>query len=314
MTPSARESSPRSALAAIALLLAMGPVAARADSAADRQAPVAVSGIAGATFLTADMDAMRRFYGRGTGFAEVQVGPGRTRFLVGTHQWVEFQTAPDPNWPRRLQYVTLEAPDLGDLERILRGRGVPVEWIGADPHTRVLQLLDPAGNRIRVAEPRTAPMTASVAAGFSEHLQHFGLAVDRSQAEATMAFYRDTLGWPEAVRMAGPDGRTAMVKYRLPGPRNELVELILFNPPLNKWASGAFDHVNFEVGDIDATYRALRRGGIATQDKHLPKVNGEHLWAIDIIDPELTRMEVQVLAPTEAPIGTVSAGAAGAVK
>ena len=142
---------------------------------------------------------------------------------------------------------------------------------------------------------------------FSEHLQHFGFAVARSQAEATIAFYRDTLGWPEVVRGVNPDGRLAMVKFRLPGERNEFIELIFFDPPLDKWAAGAFDHVNFEVSDIDAAYRVLHHGGIATQSKHVPKVNGERLWAIDIIDPELTRMEVQVLAPAKEAIGTISA-------
>jgi Domain of Unknown Function (DUF1080) len=35
-------------------------------------------------------------------------------------------------------------------------------------------------------------------------------------------------------------------------------------------------------------------------------VNGEHLWAINLTDPELTRVEIQVLTPTPAAIDTVS--------
>ncbi len=269
--------------------------------------PVAVSGIAGLTFLTADRAPLERFWGNGTGFAEEPIGPGRFRFVVGAGQWLEFQTVPEANWARRLQYVTLEADQPAEIARALNARGVSTQWIGSDPRRRVLQWADPAGNRIRVAEPETPSADpAGAAAPFSRHLQHFGLAVARSQAAATMAFYRETLGWPEVARGSDPDGRPAMVKYQLPGGRNEVIELIFFDPPLNKWAAGAFDHVNFEVYDIDATYRALRRGGIATQDSHRPKVNGERLWAIDIIDPELTRMEVQVLAPAEAAIGTVS--------
>jgi hypothetical protein len=133
-----------------------------------------------------------------------------------------------------------------------------------------------------------------------------GFAVPSSLEEPTITFYRDTLGLPEAVRMNGPDGHLALVKFRLPGPGRELIELIFHDAPLNKWAAGAFDHVNFEVVNIDEAYRALHRGGIATQGSHLPTVNGEHLWAIDIIDPELTRMEIQATAPTATPVGTVS--------
>ena len=270
--------------------------------------PVAVSGIAGVTFLTTDMAPLRRFYGIGAGLAEVPDGPGRARFMVGTGQWIEFQTVHESNWRRRLQYVTLEASRLDEIERALRARSVPTDWIGSDPRTRTLQLEDPAGDRIVVAEPWTVPASRSGAqVPFSEHLQHVGFAVARSQAEVTIAFYRDTLGWPEIVRGANPDGRLAMVKFRLPGARNEFIELIFFDPPLDKWAAGAFDHVNFEVSDIDAAYRVLHRGGIATQSNHVPKVNGERLWAIDIMDPELTRLEVQVLAPAKEAIGTISA-------
>lgn len=282
------------------------PLAARGD-AAGRLPPVAVSGIAGVTYLTADAASMRRFYGQGAGFAEAPDGPGRTRFAVGAGQWVEFLEVRDANWPRRLQYVTLEAASPDEIERSLRARGVPADPIGADPLASALQFVDPAGNRIRVARPWTAPAASPGApVPFSVHLQHFGLAVDRSRAEATMAFYRDTLGWPEAARMNDPNGRLAMVKFRLPGGRNEVVELIFFDPPLNKWAAGAIDHVKFDVSDIDAAYRSLHRGGIANQAKHLPTVDADHLWAINLFDPELTRIEIQELATTTAAVGTVS--------
>jgi catechol 2,3-dioxygenase-like lactoylglutathione lyase family enzyme len=298
----------RALLAAAPIL---GPAAARGD-AAGRLPPVAVSGIAGVTYLTADAASMRRFYGQGAGFAEAPQGPGRTRFAVGASQWVEFLSVPDANWPRRLQYVTLEAANPEDIERSLRARDILADWIGQDPRTRVLQFEDPAGNRIRVARPWTAPASRSgAAAAFSWHIQHFGLAVPRAVSEYTLSFYRDTLGWPEAARMLDPDGHLAMVKFRLPGGRGEVVELVLFDSNLNKWAAGAIDHVKFDVDDINAAYRSLHRGGIANQAKHLPAVDADHLWAINIFDPELTRIEIQELAPTTEPVGTVSKVSAG---
>jgi catechol 2,3-dioxygenase-like lactoylglutathione lyase family enzyme len=305
--PSAdRRATPRSVLLAIPLLLCLGPHAGFGGNDSDRSPPLPLSGLAGVTFLTADLASVQRFYGKGAGFAEAPAGPGSTRFIVGAHQWIEFQAVQTSNWLRRLQHVTLEAPSLERLDRALRARGVTAKSVGPEKG-RVLQFEDPAGNLIQASEQWTPPsIPPRKRSSFSEHLQHFGLAVSRSKAESTMAFYRDTLGWPEVARGLGADGRLAMIKFRLPGTRNELVELILFDPPLNKWAAGAFDHVNFEVSNIDDAYRALRREGIATQNKHRPTVNGERLWAIDIIDPELTRMEVQVLAPTREAIGTVS--------
>jgi catechol 2,3-dioxygenase-like lactoylglutathione lyase family enzyme len=286
----------------VALQVLLPGISLGADAA---NTPVPVAGIAGVAFLTADFAPLRRFYGEGAGFAEAPSGPGRLRFAVGTTQWIEFQLARAPDWPRRLQYVTLEAPDVGAVERALRARGVPTSAVGESVGSS-LQFEDPAADRIRVEGPSVAPANVPRAAGFSTHLQHFGFAVARSQAEATIAFYRDTMGWPVTVRMMGTDGRLDMIKFLLPGSQHEFVELILYDPPLNKWAAGAFDHINFEVTDIDETYRMLHRGGIAVQSRHIPKVNGERFWAIDIMDPELTRMEILDLTPAKEAIGTVS--------
>ncbi len=295
------------------LTAALGAGSAGRGESAGSLPPLPIGGLAGVTFLTADPAAVRRFYGDGAGWAEVSAASGTIRFAIGTSQWIEFEPVHGADWPRRLRYVTFRTHDLGRLEGALRARGVPTQWIGSESAGPTLRIADPAGDRIRIEGPKdSAAARSGPTTGFSAHLQHFGFAVARPGAGAVMAFYHETLGWPEAFRMAGTDGRLDLVKYRPPGDQGELVELLFYDPPLNKWAAGAFDHVNFEVGDIDAAYRALRRGGIAKGDKARPEVNGERLWAINLFDPELTRIEVQVLTPAQAAIGTIStADAAG---
>jgi catechol 2,3-dioxygenase-like lactoylglutathione lyase family enzyme len=295
------------ALLAAALLVTFLFRGSAAAEASASPAPLPVSGLSGITFLTSDFAPLRAFYGHGAGLAE-QDGAGRVRFLVGSRQWIEFRRAPAPTWDRRLQHLTLEAEDLGAVEAALRGRAVPVTRIALEQGSQGLQFSDPAGNLIQVAPPQLRPAGAPAGAtAFSTHLQHVGVTVPAALAEPTMAFYRDRLGWPAGFRMKGPDGHLALAKFQLPGPGHELLELIFVKPPLDRWAAGAADHINFEVASIDDAYRALHRGGIAIQGRHLPTVNGEHLWAIDIFDPELTRMEVQVTAPIAVPPGTVSA-------
>jgi hypothetical protein len=305
----------RFVLVAASFLIFIEPTGARGGSHSDGAPPLPVSGLSGVAFLTADFAPLRRFYGQGAGLDEAPADPDTLRFAVGASQWIEFQRVPAANWPRRLRHVTLEASDLGALEDDLKARGVPTTWIDSNPQRRILQLVDPAGNLIQMTPRWTAPESAGGRSSpFSRHLQHAGLAVAYPLAESTIAFYARTLGFAEAFRIAAPDGRPALVKLRLPGAGQELIELIFFDPPLNKWASGAFDHFNLEVASIDDAYRALHSGGIATQGNHLPTVNAEHLWAIDIIDPELTRMEVQELSPTSAPIGTVSTVGGGSAR
>jgi hypothetical protein len=292
---------------AILTLFALEPAGARAGGPSDQTPPVPVSGLSGITFLTADLASMRNFYGQGAGLAELSLGPDLIRFEIGTRQWIDFQRVPKADWARRLQYVTLEATDVNQVASDLRSRGIATTWLGSDPRSRILQLVDPAGNTVRVTEPWVFRRpTAERTIPFSGHLQHIGFAVPSSLATATIAFYEEKLGFQEVIRMNGKNGNPSLVKFRLPGPNNDVIELIFFESPLNKWAAGAFDHVDFEVNDIDATYRQLHKGGIATKSSHIPTVNGEHLWAIDIIDPELTRMEIQVTTPTGVPMGTIS--------
>jgi len=302
-----RRYSASSVFVAASILFSLEPASVRGAGRSDEARPLPVTGLSGVAYLTADFGPMRRFYGQGAGLAEAPADRDTLRFVVGVHQWIEFRKAPEANWARRLRHMTLEAPDLALLEGELRARGVPATLIATPLQHRILQFADPAGTVILVAERWTAPASAARGqAAFSNHLQHVGLAVAYPLAEATIAFYGKALGLAEGFRSAAPDGRPALVKFRLPGPGRELIELIFFDPPLNKWAAGAFDHFNLEVENIDHAYRALHRGGIATQGSHLPTVNAEHLWAIDIIDPELTRMEVQALAPATSPIGTIS--------
>jgi catechol 2,3-dioxygenase-like lactoylglutathione lyase family enzyme len=302
----------RSGPRVLSILAAFGWAAANGASTPDVRVPLAVSGITSVSFLTSDLPAIEHFYGEGAGFAEVPVGPRTVRFMVSSNQWLEFTSAPASNWPRRMLHVTLEAADAGAAESSLRELGIPFVLDSAGKRRPAIELEDPAGNHIEIAEPEGSAMPAGAPTPFSRHLQHIGFAVPRAKEEATVAFYSGALGWPEVVRMDNPDGRLGLVKFRLPGDRKDLIELIFFDPPLNKWAAGAFDHVSFEVSDINAAYQFLRRGGIATQPKHLPTVNGEHLWAIDIIDPELTRVEIQDLVPASATIGTVSEVGKGA--
>lgn len=293
---------PTALVAAVLLLVFPWRWATAAEPAAPA---LPVTGIAGVVFLTHDIPGLRAFYGRGAGFAEEDAA-GRIRFLVGARQWVDFEPSPQATWDRRLQRLVLETDDVGAVETALRDRGIAFTRATGGGAAPGLQFSDPAGNVIQVGPSSLRGPGPANPAAFSHHLQHMGFAVPASRREAAIAFYRDRLGFAEGFRLNGPDGQLALQKFRLPGPGHELIELIFVTPPLNKWAAGAADHIDFEVGDIDEAYHALHRGRIAVQGRHLPTVNGERLWAIDLFDPELTRMEVQVTTPTDVPPGTVS--------
>jgi catechol 2,3-dioxygenase-like lactoylglutathione lyase family enzyme len=300
---SRRRARPFPLVTAVLLLGLSGREMTAADSSGPP--PLPVTGIGGVVFLAHDFPGLRAFYGRGAGFAE-EDNAGRVRFLVGPRQWVDFEQSPQASWDRRLQHLVLGTDDVGAVEMALRDRGIASTRITMEGGAPGLQFSDPAGNVIQVGPSSLRGPGDANPAAFSQHLQHMGFAVPVPLREATIAFYRDRLGFAAGFRLNGADGNLALQKFRLPGPGHELIELIFVAPPLNKWAAGAADHIDFEVGNIDDAYHVLHRGGIAAQGRHLPTVNGEHLWAIDLFDPELTRMEVQVTTPTDVPPGTVS--------
>jgi catechol-2,3-dioxygenase len=271
-------------LAAIVFVL----VTPRAVQAAE---PLPITAIAGVTFRAHDLAGMRNYYGKRAGFREVlPARPGSVRLGVGPEQWLEFQPGAGRGYVVRFQSLTLVTPSLRALDAKLRERGAaPVKGAGG----RSLELRDPAGNLLIFIEARAkARKAARTQPGFAQHLQHIGLTVQREQRAHAESFYRDTLGLTEVFRMG--DG---LIKYKLNGDRFDVVELIFTSGPLNKWAAGSIAHINFAVDDIEKTYCDLFNRGLVDEDRFNPKVNAERLWAIDMFDPELTRVEIQEPKP-----------------
>ncbi|MDX2022849.1 MAG: family 16 glycoside hydrolase [Deltaproteobacteria bacterium] len=262
--------------------------------------PLPINGIAGATLRAHDMAAISDFYGNGAGFREQRVGQS-LRFAVGASQYLEFLPGAVPNAVIHMHSVGLAAPDLKAVEANLKLRNVAYEKQGQE-----LQVRDPFGHLLRFVRSKGVPVATKPAPGFSQHLQHVGLVVNHKEEDAAMRFYRDTLGLEESFRMNDKGGRPTLIKYLLPGSAKDVIELIFVWGPINRWAAGSAYHINFAVDNIDAAYCHLFKTGLAHEDKHFPKVNGERLWAIDMIDPELTRVEVQVMTHAAEEIGAVS--------
>lgn len=269
---------------------------------ADAQAtpPLPIDGIAGATLRAHDLASIKRFYGQGAGFREQRAG-GALRFAVGATQYLEFLPGAVKDAVVHMQSLSLAAPDLQALEANLKSRGVAYERQNQEIHVR-----DPFGHLLRFVRVTAAKAARKPAPGFSQHLQHVGLVVNHKEEEPAMRFYRETLGLEESFRMNDKGGRPTLIKYLLPGAARDVIELIFVWGPINRWAAGSAYHINFAVDDIDATYCQLFKTGVAHADRHFPRVNAERLWAIDVTDPELTRVEVQVMAPATQEVGAVS--------
>jgi len=259
------------------------------------------SGMSGVTYRAYDVKDMRAFYGKGAGFREVPASEkGAVRFGVGQEQFLEFLPGGVKGFVVRFQSITLTTPSMKTLTTDLKGRGVTLE----KGKGKAMSFRDPFGHLIHVVESKPGKKPTKPAPGFAQHLQHVGFVVHKDLHVEAQKYYGETMGFEEVFRMKDKDGRPNLIKYRLSPSSTDIIELIFTSGPTpNPWAAGSAFHINFEVEDIADAYCKLFKTGVVDQDRFTPKVNAERLWAIDVFDPEHTRMEVQVMKHATEEIG-----------
>jgi len=275
--------------------------AAMAVSGQAQAASPPFSGMAGVTYRALDLNEMRGFYGKGAGFREVPASEkGAVRFGVGQDQFVEFLPGGIKGFVVRFQSITLATPSLKALERDLKLRGVVME----KGKGKALSFRDPFGHLIHVVESKPGKQPAKPAPGFAQHLQHVGFVVHHDLEAEAQKYYGETMGFEEVFRMKDKGGRPTLIKYKISPNSTDIIELLFtWGPIFDPWGAGSMFHLNFEVQDIGDAYCKLFKTGLVDEDRHVPKVNAERLWAIDLFDPEHTRMEVQVMKHATEEIG-----------
>ncbi len=105
--------------------------------------------------------------------------------------------------------------------------------------------------------------------------------------DRALAFYRDTLGFPEAFRLYNDQGQLWIVYLHVGG--RQFVELSLAQEEPPKGSFTGFHHLCFEVDDIQAWYEKLRPLGCVTAD---PKLGRDGSWQIWIRDPDGNPIEL----------------------
>jgi len=113
--------------------------------------------------------------------------------------------------------------------------------------------------------------------------------------ERSLAFYRDTLGFAEMMRLNRDDGSLWLVYLRITD--TQFIELFPGGEGARAPGSDAtaINHFCLECHDLDATAAVLRDAGV-----HLtvePKTGADHNRQCWIVDPDGNRIEFMQMAP-----------------
>ena len=120
-------------------------------------------------------------------------------------------------------------------------------------------------------------------------------ALKTPDLERSLAFYRDTLGFEEMMRINNPDGSLMLVYLRMtdtqyieifPGGQGAIAP---------EWGDTAINHFCLQVADIQATAADLRARGIKFLVE--PQLGLDGNWQCWISDPDGNRIEFMQMMP-----------------
>ncbi len=260
--------------------------------------PLPLEGIAHVGFRAANMEKTHAYYTGVLGLRRESQRPGGAAFYkVNDEQSIEIEPGLKPEEDVRLTHIALQTTNGAATRRLLRSRGINVKG--------PLSVVAPEGTRIDFVEyPRHAgeakgPATSQI----SDHLQHVGVIVAREKLDPVVRFYRDVLGCEEIWRYEPKPGDLRLIKFRLPGKRHDIIELMIHSDGLNRDRIGSMHHINFEVADIHAAHRFVRARDPELPAGLRPRVNAEDIWSFNLLDPDGSRIEVQDL--TKIPMASI---------
>ncbi len=260
-----------------------------------------ITGIAYVRVYSTNLDSSRQFYGKIVGLAPATAGRpavAQSCFAVNDHQQIEITAAGTPPSSNFLAEVAFSTENVGAMRRYLLAHGVSVGVIsqGADGRPRV-ELLDPEGHPIAFVEtpPRTAFKPAPEQ--LSARLFHAGFVVRNSRVEDR--FYRDLLGFRMYWSGGFKDAETDWEEIQVPD-GNDWIEYMLNIPSTaDHQELGVQNHFSLGVLSAKAAVERIHAHGLKNTDE--PEIGRDGKWAVDIYDPDATRVEFMEFAPAQKP-------------
>jgi catechol 2,3-dioxygenase-like lactoylglutathione lyase family enzyme len=287
---------PNSVIFCLAAILGWFPLAAK-----DQPQRPKITGIAHVRVYSTNLDNSRQFYGKIVGLARATAGcpePAQSCFVVNDHQQVEIQPATTPAKSNFLAEVAFTTDDVGAMRRYLMAHGVTVGAISEDAKARPhFELLDPEGHPIAFVETLARAGFKPSPDQLSTRLLHAGFVVHDSRVEDR--FYRDLLGFRMYWRGGFKDTDIDWEEIQVPDGSDWIEYMLNIPSTADHQELGVQNHFSLGVLSAKAAIERIHARGLTKTDE--PEIGRDGKWAVDVYDPDATRVEFMEFSPAQKP-------------
>jgi catechol 2,3-dioxygenase-like lactoylglutathione lyase family enzyme len=257
-----------------------------------------IVGIAYVKVKVTDVEKARAFYGGILGLregAESCKGVASPCFGVSGSQHVELVRTADTDKSSFLAEIGLEANSVEQILGYLTAQGVPASKILRRPDgMKYLEVLDAEHNKLVFVEGMGSGTEAAPTGAISNRLFHVGFVVNDLKTE--QHFYEDILGFKLYWRGGFKDDGTDWYEIQTPDGHNWIEFMLNISPTADHKERGIQNHFSLGVTSSEATAQKLRAKGAKAFDG--PEVGRDGKSALDIYDPDDTRVELMEFTPT----------------
>lgn len=270
-----------------------------------------ITGISYVRFKATDFDRSRAFYEKILGLTYLPdgcEGGSHPCFVINPRQHVELIQAKAGDNGSFLGEVGFATSDVKQMQEYLQARGVKTSQISRrGDRTLFFEVEDPEHNHIGfvessdVAEGRTRELkdarNKTVRNKVGNQLLHAGFVV--KDLELMKKFYLELLGFRLYWYGGFKDDGVDWYEIQVPDGNNWVEFMLNISPTADRQELGVQNH--FSLGVIDATAAAakLRANGAIKFDG--PEIGRDGKNSLDIYDPDLSRVEVMELTPSQVP-------------
>jgi catechol 2,3-dioxygenase-like lactoylglutathione lyase family enzyme len=262
-----------------------------------------IYGISYVKVKVTDLAKAKAFYGGLLGLGTEQdgcKGEPEPCFVVNPYQRVELVRTVPGDLGSFLVEVGFATSDVTQMLKYLTARGVTAAPIVREPNGREhFEVRDPEGMKLVFEGASGSDAEVQRSGQISNKLFHAGFVVNDLKAERT--FYQDVLGFRLYWKGGFKDDGLDWYEIQVPDGNNWVEFMLNIPASADHKELGVQNHFSLGVESANAAATKLRAKGAGAKEFDGPEVGRDGKNALDIYDPDQTRVEIMEFVPTGKP-------------
>ena len=260
-----------------------------------------ITGIASVRLYATDLHASRAFYSRILGFdtaTSTCLGVKNPCYAVNGRQRIELEQISGGAPDNLLAEIAFSTPNLSQMREYLLAHKVEAGSITTDENGALqFTLRDPEGHPLAFVQQGGERLYTPAAHQVSARILHAGFIVKDIAKEN--AFYEDLLGFRLYWKGGFKDDGLDWYEIQVPDGEEWIEYMLNISPRADKQERGVQNHFSLGVKNANNAASHLRVNGAAKFDG--PEVGRDGKNALDIYDPDFSRVEVMDYTPSKDP-------------